>query len=46
MQIRNESRRAGDQGITIRDIAGNLRRYVKRGYVFFRGYRTAQHRRT
>jgi hypothetical protein len=32
-----------DQGITIRDIAANLRRYEKKGYVFFRGYRTAEH---
>ena len=32
-----------DQGITIRDIATNLRRYEKRGHVFFRGYRTAEH---
>jgi hypothetical protein len=32
-----------DQGITIRDIAANLRRYERRGRVFFRGYRTAEH---
>jgi hypothetical protein len=32
-----------DQGITIRDIAANLRRYEKKGYIFFRGYRTAEH---
>ena len=32
-----------DQGITIRDIAANLRRYERRGQVFFRGYRTAEH---
>lgn len=32
-----------DQGITIRDIAANLRRYERKGHVFFRGYRTAEH---
>jgi hypothetical protein len=32
-----------DQGITIRDMAANLRRYEKRGHVFFRGYRSAEH---
>jgi hypothetical protein len=32
-----------DQGITIRDIATNLRRYERRGQVFFRGYRSAEH---
>ncbi len=32
-----------DQGITIRDVAANLRRYERRGHVFFRGYRTAEH---
>jgi hypothetical protein len=32
-----------DQGVTIRDIAANLRRYEKKGQVFFRGYRTAEH---
>ncbi len=32
-----------DKGITIRDIAANLRRYERKGYVFFRGYRTAEH---
>jgi hypothetical protein len=32
-----------DRGITIRDVAATLRRYEKRGYVFFRGYRTAEH---
>ena len=32
-----------DQGVTIRDIAANLRRYEKKGHVFFRGYRTAEH---
>lgn len=32
-----------DQGITIRDIAANLRRYERKGQVFFRGYRTADH---
>ena len=32
-----------DKGITIRDIAANLRRYENKGYVFFRGYRTAEH---
>jgi hypothetical protein len=32
-----------NQGITIRDVAANLRRYEKKGQVFFRGYRTAEH---
>lgn len=32
-----------DKGITIRDIATNLRRYERRGLVFFRGYRSAEH---
>jgi hypothetical protein len=32
-----------NQGITIRDIAPNLRRYEKKGQIFFRGYRTAEH---
>jgi hypothetical protein len=32
-----------NQGITIRDIAPNLRRYERKGHIFFRGYRTAEH---
>jgi hypothetical protein len=32
-----------DQGITIRDIAANLRRYEKKGQVLFRGYRSGEH---
>lgn len=32
-----------DQGITIRDVAANLRRYERKGQVFFRGYRSAEH---
>jgi len=32
-----------DQGIVIRDVATDLRRYERRGQVFFRGYRTAEH---
>jgi hypothetical protein len=37
------AKRLKDQGITIRDIAANLRRYERKGHVFFRGYRTAEH---
>ncbi len=32
-----------DQGINIRDVAANLRRYERKGQVFFRGYRSAEH---
>jgi hypothetical protein len=32
-----------DQGIAIRDIAPNLRRYERKGHIFFRGYRSAEH---
>jgi hypothetical protein len=32
-----------DQGVTIRDVAANLRRYERKGQVFFRGYRSAEH---
>jgi hypothetical protein len=31
------------EGVTIRDISCNLRRYEKRGLVYFRGYRSAEH---
>jgi hypothetical protein len=31
------------QGITIRDVAANLRRYERKGQAFFRGYRSAEH---
>ncbi len=37
------AKRLKDQGITIRDIAANLRRYEKKDYAFFRGYTTAEH---
>jgi hypothetical protein len=32
-----------DRGITIRDVAANLRRYERKGRAFFRGYRSAEH---
>jgi hypothetical protein len=31
------------QGVTIRDVAANLRRFERKGYIFFRGYRSAEH---
>jgi hypothetical protein len=31
------------EGVTIRDISCNLRRYEKRGLIYFRGYRSAEH---
>ena len=35
--------RLKDKGVTISDIACNLRRYEKNGIVYFRGYRSAEH---
>jgi len=35
--------RLKDKGVTIRDMTCNLRRYEKKGLVYFRGYRTAEH---
>jgi len=35
--------RLKDKGVTIRDMACNLRRYEKKGLVYFRGYRSAEH---
>jgi len=35
--------RLKDKGVTINDMACNLRRYEKKGLVYFRGYRTAEH---
>jgi hypothetical protein len=35
--------RLKDRGVTIRDVGVNLRRYEKRGQVYFRGYRNAEH---
>jgi hypothetical protein len=32
-----------DKGVTIFDIATNLRRYERKGMVYFRGYRSAEH---
>jgi hypothetical protein len=32
-----------DKGVTIRDMACNLRRYEKKGLIYFRGYRSAEH---
>jgi len=31
------------KGVTIRDMTCNLRRYEKKGLVYFRGYRSAEH---
>jgi hypothetical protein len=35
--------RLKESGVTIRDVGVNLRRYEKRGQVYFRGYRNAEH---
>jgi hypothetical protein len=35
--------RIKDKGVRISDIACNLRRYEKKGLVYFRGYRSAEH---
>jgi hypothetical protein len=35
--------RLKESGVTIRDVGVNLRRYEKRGHVYFRGYRNAEH---
>jgi len=35
--------RLRESGITIRDVGVNLRRYEKRGHVYFRVYRNAEH---
>jgi len=35
--------RLKESGVTIRDVGVNLRRYEKRGQVYFRGYRHAEH---
>jgi len=35
--------RLKENGVTIRDVTVNLRRYEKRGHVYFRGYRNAGH---
>jgi hypothetical protein len=32
-----------DKGVTIYDMACNLRRYERKGLVYFRGYRSAEH---
>jgi len=37
------AQRLKDKGVTIRDISCNLRRYEKRGLIYFRGYRSAEH---
>ena len=36
------AQRLRDKGVTIRDISCNLRRYEKRGLIYFRGYRSAE----
>ena len=35
--------RLKESSVTIRDVGVNLRRYEKRGQVYFRGYRNAEH---
>ena len=35
--------RLKESGVTIRDVGVNLRRYEKRGLIYFRGYRNAEH---
>jgi hypothetical protein len=35
--------RLKESGIRIFDVAVNLRRYEKKGQVYFRGYRSAEH---